>query len=149
MNENEIFGAPTTTPLNPKGKALADLVDQTYNPESENAQSGTAVAEAIKGKISLIQPKTYYNQGDIVFLNVLDDTQYCYSAFAICKSGHFTPENVECLQGDELEKWEVYPILSFSSRTSKYDSELNDITETYITKLELDRAIGQALEGDY
>ena len=45
----EIFGNTTTTPLDPtafSGGGNID-VDQTYNPESENAQSGKAVAEAI------------------------------------------------------------------------------------------------------
>lgn len=44
----EIFGNPTTTPLNPN--AFSSEVDQTYNPESENAQSGKAVAEAVTEK---------------------------------------------------------------------------------------------------
>ena len=48
----EIFGNTTTTPLNPDafsggGNSQNIEVDQTYNPESENAQSGKAVAEAI------------------------------------------------------------------------------------------------------
>lgn len=38
---NTIFGGTTATPI-PISK-----VDQTYNPESENAQSGKAVAQAI------------------------------------------------------------------------------------------------------
>lgn len=38
---NTIFGGTTATPI-PISKA-----DQTYNPESENAQSGKAVAQAI------------------------------------------------------------------------------------------------------
>ena len=36
---NKIIGNPTTTPIR---------VDQTYNGESKNPQSGKAVAEAIK-----------------------------------------------------------------------------------------------------
>ena len=47
----EIYGNTTTTPINPD--AFADggsgIIDLTYNPESENAQSGIAVADAIKG----------------------------------------------------------------------------------------------------
>ena len=48
----EIFGNTTTTPLNPNafsggGNSQNIVIDQTYNPESENAQSGKAVAEAI------------------------------------------------------------------------------------------------------
>ena len=38
---NTIFGGTTVTPV-PLAK-----VDHTYNPDSENAQSGKAVAEAI------------------------------------------------------------------------------------------------------
>ena len=49
----EIFGTTTTTPMNPDifsggGNGQGIIVDQTYNPESANAQSGKAVAEAIK-----------------------------------------------------------------------------------------------------
>lgn len=47
----EIYGNTTTTPINPD--AFADggsgIIDQTYNPNSSNAQSGKAVADAIKG----------------------------------------------------------------------------------------------------
>ena len=46
---NEIFGNTTTTPINPNafsGGGGSVTVDQTYNPESEHAQSGKAVAEA-------------------------------------------------------------------------------------------------------
>lgn len=47
----EIYGNTTTTPIDPDafgGGTGGDItVDQTYNPESENAQSGKAVAEAI------------------------------------------------------------------------------------------------------
>ena len=42
----EIYGNTTTTPINPD--AFADggsgIIDLTYNPQSENAQSGKAVA---------------------------------------------------------------------------------------------------------
>lgn len=53
---NEIFGNTTTTPINPDafsgGGGGSDIkVDQTYNPESENAQSGIAVAQAINGAV--------------------------------------------------------------------------------------------------
>ena len=44
----EIFGSTTTTPINPDAFSGGGTVDQTYNPESENAQSGIAVNEAIK-----------------------------------------------------------------------------------------------------
>lgn len=51
---NEIFGNTTTTPINPNafsGGGGSVTVDQTYNPDSENAQSGKAVAQAINGAI--------------------------------------------------------------------------------------------------
>lgn len=49
---SEIFGSTTTTPLNPDAFSGGGsmTVDQTYNPESENAQSGKAVAQAVKLK---------------------------------------------------------------------------------------------------
>lgn len=45
----KIYGGTTTTPINPNAFSGGGNteVDQTYNPESENAQSGKAVAEAI------------------------------------------------------------------------------------------------------
>ena len=39
MNNMPIFGGPTTTPIRPSVG-----VDQVYNPGSENAQSGIALA---------------------------------------------------------------------------------------------------------
>ena len=42
----KIYGNTLTTPLNPNTST-----DQTYNPESENAQSGKAVAEAVKNVV--------------------------------------------------------------------------------------------------
>ena len=47
---SEIFGSTTTTPMNPDAFSGGGVeIDQTYNPESENAQSGKAVAEAVSG----------------------------------------------------------------------------------------------------
>ena len=43
MNNTTIYGGTTTTPI--------PFADQTYNPESENAQSGKAVAEALATKV--------------------------------------------------------------------------------------------------
>ena len=48
---SEIFGNTTTTPLNPNAFGGGGAVDQTYNPESANAQSGKAVSEAIEQSI--------------------------------------------------------------------------------------------------
>jgi hypothetical protein len=45
----EIYGSTTTTPIKPD--LFTTTVDQTYKPNSENAQSGIAVAEAIESKI--------------------------------------------------------------------------------------------------
>jgi hypothetical protein len=57
---SEIFGSVTTTPINPNkfsgsgGSSGGNItVDQTYKPESENPQSGTAVAEAVGHKANL------------------------------------------------------------------------------------------------
>lgn len=43
---NKIIGNPTATPIR---------VDQTYNRESKNAQSGKAVAEAIQEQLGNIE----------------------------------------------------------------------------------------------
>ena len=53
----KIYGNTTTTPIKPDlfgGEAIT--VDQTYNPESANAQSGVAVAEATK---DFVHKKTF------------------------------------------------------------------------------------------
>ena len=49
----KIYGGTTTTPINPNAFAGGGntKVDQTYNPESENAQSGKAVAAAIENNL--------------------------------------------------------------------------------------------------
>ena len=48
----KIIGGTTTTPMNPAMfGGSGGVVDQTYNPESENAQSGKAVAEAVTNAI--------------------------------------------------------------------------------------------------
>ena len=51
---NEIFGNTTTTPLNPNafsGGGSNVTVDQEYTPDSVNAQSGKAVAQAINSAV--------------------------------------------------------------------------------------------------
>lgn len=45
----KIYGSTTTTPLKPTGGSGA--VDQNYSPDSANAQSGKAVAQAVSGKM--------------------------------------------------------------------------------------------------
>lgn len=61
----EIYGNTTTTPINPD--AFADggsgIIDLTYNPESENAQSGIAVAEALK--TVNVDLSNYYNKTEM------------------------------------------------------------------------------------
>ena len=49
----KIYGNTLTTPIKPDllGGGGSVTVDQNYNPESENAQSGKAVAQAINGAI--------------------------------------------------------------------------------------------------
>lgn len=54
MKDNVIYGSTLTTPLKLPTEDSVN-VDQTYNPESENAQSGKAVAEAL-GQIKPDRP---------------------------------------------------------------------------------------------
>lgn len=68
---SEIFGNTTTTPINPEafpGSGDSIVIDQTYKPESSNAQSGTAIAEALKAQygdvVSLLTtPRKYDTEG--------------------------------------------------------------------------------------
>ena len=62
---NPIYGGTTTTPI-PFTK-----IDQTFNPESANAQSGTAVAEALSG-IAHIAPAITINNRALQTLTVDD-----------------------------------------------------------------------------
>ena len=60
--DNEIIGGVTGTPIAP-GAMRERIVDQTYNPESENAQSGKAVAEALK--TANVDLSNYYTKPEI------------------------------------------------------------------------------------
>ena len=51
---DKIFGGVTTTPIS-FNAINKNITDQSYNPESENAQSGKAVAEAIRETASAIK----------------------------------------------------------------------------------------------
>lgn len=66
----KIYGNTTTTPIDPKkfgGSGGSITVEQKYNPESENAQSGIAVAEATSNKPTI-------HSGTEIFITVEDES---------------------------------------------------------------------------
>lgn len=63
-------------------KGIADTateVDQTYNPESLNAQSGVAVAEALDGLLGDIKPTINQNEEKNIVLIPRANNQYYYN----------------------------------------------------------------------
>ena len=60
------------------------VVDQTYNPESENAQSGKAVAEAVK---DFVKNTDYANEETAGVVKVATPTQYFSQGIIIDKFG--------------------------------------------------------------
>lgn len=77
----KIYGSTTTTPIKPDlFDGSGGVVDQTYNPSSENAQSGKAVAEAIKNissgsaKAEVKDDVLYLTQsGDSLKVNITEE----------------------------------------------------------------------------
>lgn len=68
-----IMGGVTTTPLAIK-TIRKNITDQTYIPESENAQSGVAVAEALSGYVQKVKGNGFTNQ--VYAVSAVDD-MYC------------------------------------------------------------------------
>lgn len=130
--------------------ANVSATDQEYNPTSENAQSGKALAPVFNEKIAIWQPNTEYKVGDRV---IFADEWYtglnmrlCYGK---CSKNHTSPTMQELIQwlGDEMwmERY-VYTnwnVAEPSSETAKFadfaynDIDGNFIIDTYATKEEV------------
>lgn len=124
-------------------------VEQTYNSESENAQSGKALRPVFQKKIELWQPNTEYKFGDMVLANIQEyGTILTVGMFCIRNHTagdiHF-PSDMQ----NFYEYWDTYTLCTHQSLRALEDDDGNLIHETYATKDELAEAIGEALEGNY
>ena len=123
----------------PEGSSSDITVDQTFNPESENAQSGVAMAPELQKKLEVWQPNTEYVRGDIVFAKVTAGyADYPYDVIMKCISNHISPQ-VDYPNGDSDfdNRWECYESTSSRSNVAQYDAEGNYISDTYAKKEEI------------
>lgn len=103
--DNEIIGGVTGTPIAP-GAMRERIVDQTYEPESENAQSGKAVAEALK--TVNVDLSNYYTEEEIV--NIIKPTKVIFSDGATIT----VEDNTEYVAESEISTLTViYPETDF------------------------------------
>ena len=130
---------------------LDALTDQTYNPESENAQSGKAVAEAISSNIQLFQVGKQYKAGDVV-IGQKYVGEVSIHGFFKCKENHIATFN--SFAEDVIDYyWEQ---ISLINGYSAYEAQCNLMGESLESFVDasyvigkIDEAIGKALEEDY
>ena len=124
-------------------KGDTPLIDQTYNPNSGNAQSGIAVAEAVKLKLEMWKPNTHYKVGDMV-LGLADsqyfgdeNSEYEYYIF-ICTVDHISSGKYPN-DDENIGYWNFKEIQVRRSTDAKFancDVRGNPIHTTYATKKE-------------
>lgn len=124
------------------------VVDQTYDSESENAQSGVALAPIFSKKVEMWNINTAYKVGDLV---LIADEKCMGIPFAIakCSTKHTSPSSWgEVNQLVEGKKWDWYVSEHWETFTTaldhakqadyaKFDISGNYIPETYATKEEV------------
>lgn len=146
------------------------IVDQTYNPESANAQSGVALAPIFQKKLEIWQPNTEYKVGDVVVWRLVMGSQ-SVSNILVCIQNHTSGDDMFDTV-TAVDYWDFNPIIALNSSFATCDDNGNYIIDTYATKKELEdklsevptyeyigntyatkeelrSAIGEALEGDY
>ena len=134
------------------------VIDQTYNPESENAQSGIALAPIFKNRLEpYISGNTCYS-GQWVVINVdipiNDEIQRC-SAIVNCKKEHIAPNDIYNIDDDTFNEYFDKNTLFQLSATKAvnaqiaenawYDGFGNAIHVTYATKEELKESIADEM----
>ena len=114
-------------------------IDLTYNLESENAQSGIALAPMFQKKLEVWQPNIEYIKGDIVIAkNKAGSNDYPYDVIMQCVKNHRSPEvNYPNEDVDFDNSWECYESTASRTNVAKYDDEGNYIPDTYATKGEI------------
>lgn len=133
------------------GGSGSGTVDQSYNPESENSQSGIAVAEAVKSKIAFWAPSVEYKVGDMVlrkhtsFAN--DGSLLKIYYVDVCKQNHTSiPVDDSTLFDDNNGYWNSYEnLLLEKSYCAKSDFNGNVIDKTYATKDEVSHLLSAGL----
>lgn len=148
---SEKFGGLTTTPIKPSafGGGSGGIVDQTYNPESENPQSGKAVAEAVLSKIELWKPNTHYKVGDVVLGKWALDKGYFFEAdvLATCKKEHTTSLMGTYLNAEDPTLWrDIQELTVDKAVNAENDMFGNQISSTYATKEALNNIISAGLK---
>jgi hypothetical protein len=137
-----------------KGDSGKDAIAELeYNPESENAQSGKALAPIFQKKLEIWKNSTPYKQNSVVMTNISIEEQGPQTVFLKClidhTSGNAAPDPIS----DNLNAWDIvgylYAAQAYTASKAASDIEGNYIPNTYATKEELRSAIGEALEGDY
>ena len=109
-------------------------IDLTYNLESENAQSGIALAPMFQKKIELWQPNTEYKVGDVILANA-EEGNTDVTVGMICIQNH-TAGDVDYPSDMEnfYDSWVIFPLRSLESKRAVEDAQSNVIHETYATK---------------
>lgn len=134
-----------------EGGGSGSTVDQSYNPESGNAQSGVAVAKAVQPKIEWFKPETSYKPDDIVIGNWYEEIggplNY-YTVIAMCIN-YCTSDSDSSIINLSTDKscWKVISeFQSLISDKAVKDYDGNIIHTTYATKETLNSLISAGLK---
>lgn len=133
---NADFGTVYYADGNSQGGGIT--VDQTYNPESENAQSGKALNPILQNKLGFWKPNTEYKVGDTVLAEVFLLTYgkgIPYLYYMQCKEEHISGNTSSDFLNPTL--WNYHLVNAYTSRSTYADSEGNLIVDTYATKEEV------------
>jgi len=135
-----------------KGDAGNDAVtDKTYNAESENAQSGKAVAEAIANTAVLKTETTYSNEaGKIPIFSQANTIRSGTPKNAMdCANKKYVDDAIAIVSGGSADLSNYYTKAECDNTFAQFDSQINDaanigiavdhkLEENYYTKDEVD-----------
>ena len=120
-----------------------DLVDQTYNPESANAQSGKALKPIFENRLAVWTHDTKYNKGQYILaeLATLDENtgeKTVYTAILYCIEDHIaSSDDLNEVTNGFSDLWVIVTQVSASSSVAACrDWSGNVIHTTYATKEE-------------
>ena len=144
----EIYGNPTVTPINPDAFSGGGSfkVDSEYNPESENPQSGKALAPVLNNRPALYRQGVTYYPNQWVVANIVESgTSQSYTAYLLCMAEH-KAESDE-ISASEMNRYFSTTIPLFiaeaiRSQEARKDEKGNVIHATYATKEELNNIGG-------